>query len=291
MAAFLLQWDWVVAAETVSPIKPKGFVIWPFTEKLQETWYSVFSDNPSSVSPITSQHSSLLCPVVQPHLLGFPHVAPNGWPILQSCAWRLALLLSVAADFVLGFLCWMESINICHEVTVSKRVKLNFRPGRDQPLMVKLPLYSVDNVKTRGGWGTACDHKSRGWLSRSTLGLLALVPLLFPQVPYCWHAYAHAQTKHVPCGLPFRLNTIFFISTVHALIPAWPERDDLRSEAKAKILLMLEVCSVSSLFIWTVCRHQTELNVFFNSSVSNSNTNHFFFLPSFKPSNYTSLCV
>lgn len=180
-------------------------------------------------------------PWVQPHLLGFPHVAPNGWPILQSCAWRLALLLSVAADFVLGFLCWMESINICHEVTVSKRVKLNFRPGRDQPLMVKLPLYSVDNVKTRGGWGTACDHKSRGWLSRSTLGLLALVPLLFPQVPYCWHAYTHAQTKHVPCGLPFRLNTIFFISTVHALIPAWPERDDLRSEAKAKILLMLEV--------------------------------------------------
>lgn len=58
-----------------------------------------------------------------------PLLAPDGWLVLWS--WVIGGWLSywpVVTDFALGFLCWMEPVNVSHKLT-SESMKVNFRTG------------------------------------------------------------------------------------------------------------------------------------------------------------------
>lgn len=231
--------------ETEWSIKPKRFSIWSFPEKLPRDVKKPIGYN-KSLKLVSLWHSLRFCSMAQ-LLSGFSLLPcpPSLWMGDQSCRVVLGDWLShgpTAIDSVLRFLCWIELGYISHKLTYYLKVwKWILEPGETHPSWSQLLFCLDDSVQIPRGWGTAQGHIFRWWLSGSPLGLLALVPIVFPQRPcYCC---AYTQTKHVPCNLGSPAN-LFFISAVCRFIPGWRERNDLCSEEKAKILFMLRWCSL-----------------------------------------------
>lgn len=212
MVAFLLQQNWVVATETVAH-KAKGFAFWSFIEtcllSLMALAFSLLSG--SAPSPWFLSCFQWVTGPVKLHL---------GTGSCARCSCRLCPWISVE---------WSPPISQ-PKLTLSTSPKRNFRTRRDQPFMVKLSLYSDDNVETLGGWGDCLWSRVPGMVIRVHSGLLDLVPVLF-------HGYHVAVHPYVPerketwafsreCSLPSSFLPCVTISD-------WPQKDDLCSEEKS----------------------------------------------------------
>lgn len=83
-------------------------------------------------------------------------------------------------------------------------------------------------------------------------------------------AAMHVPKQNTGCVISCHVN-IFFISAICGFVPGWRERNDLCSEEKATVLLMLVMRSV-----FLHCRISTQPSEQSTSySISNHNSNHF----------------